>query len=74
MDLQKKGKCHDLYFCQIRTFIPGNILSWESETWNLTSPNNSSQKEILDFEADVCSRPKVMSCTVHCTTVHGDTL
>ena len=67
MDLQKKGKCHDLCFCQIRTFIPGNILSWERETWNLTSPNNSSQKEVLDFEADVCSRPKVMYCTVHCT-------
>ena len=56
---QNKSSCH-LNF-PIRTFLTGNILSWERETWNLTSPNNSSQLEILDFEKDVCSRPKVLS-------------
>ena len=39
--------------------MDGNILSWEAEKWNLTSPYNRSQMEILDFDRDVCSQPKV---------------
>ena len=39
--------------------MDGNILSWERENWNLTSPYNRSQMEILDFDRDVCSQPKV---------------
>ena len=42
-----------------RNFLTGDILSWESETWNLTTPWNSSEMEILDFEKDVCSNPEV---------------
>ena len=37
----------------------GNILSWEKENWNLTSPYNRSEMEILDFDRDVCSLPTV---------------
>ena len=41
-----------LYF---RKFPKGDIISWEREAWNLTTPWNSSEMEILDFEKDVCN-------------------
>ena len=42
-----------------RNFITGDILSWDTATWNLTTPWNSSEMEILDFEKDVCSNNEV---------------
>ena len=42
-----------------RTFLTGDILSWETVIWNLTTPWNSSEMEILDFEKDVCANSEV---------------
>ena len=37
-----------------RSSLQGDILSWEKEPWNLTSPYNRSEEELLDFDKDVC--------------------
>ena len=58
--LQVSNSTHDTLLDPFRrSFMDGNILSWEREKWNLTSPYNRSQMEILDFDRDVCSQPKV---------------
>ena len=37
-----------------RSTLKGDILTWDKEPWNLTSPFNRSEMELLDFEKDVC--------------------
>ena len=34
--------------------MQGDILSWKQEPWNLTSPYNRSDEELLDLEKDIC--------------------
>ena len=48
--------------CFLHEFLPsyrlsldGDILSWEREMWELRSPLNRSDLEIIDFEKDVCA-------------------
>ena len=31
------------------------MISWETTNWNLTTPWNSSEMEMLDMEKDVCA-------------------
>ena len=38
-----------------RLSLDGDILRWDRETWELRSPFNRSDLEILDFEKDVCA-------------------
>ena len=38
-----------------RLSLDGDILRWDRETWELRSPFNRSDMEILDFEKDVCA-------------------
>ena len=49
-----------------RTFLTGDILSWETVIWNLTTPWNSSEMEILDFEKDVCANSEVGTEAIRC--------
>ena len=46
-------------FTGCRSSLAGDMISWETEPWTLTSPGSSSQMELLDFERDVCSRQDV---------------
>ena len=34
--------------------LQGDILNWETAKWTLKSPNNFSEKEVLDLEQDLC--------------------
>ena len=42
-----------------RSDLTGDMISWEKEPWSLTSPLQSSELELLDYERDVCQRPDV---------------
>ena len=37
--------------------LVGDIINWKNSKWNLKSPFNTTELEVLDFEKDVCSRP-----------------
>lgn len=37
-----------------RSSLRGDIVSWDKEPWNLTSPYNRSERELLNFDKDVC--------------------
>ena len=43
----------------LRSDLTGDMISWEREPWTLTSPLQSSELEVLDYEKDVCQRPDV---------------
>ena len=38
-----------------RLSLNGDILRWDREVWELRSPLNRSDLEIVDFERDVCA-------------------
>ena len=43
----------------LRSDLTGDMISWEREPWSLTSPLQSSEVEMLDYERDVCQRQDV---------------
>ena len=42
-------------FNHFRLFLEGDVLSWDREEWELRSPWNRSEMEILDLEKDICA-------------------
>ena len=38
-----------------RSFPEGDILSWDKEPWELRSPWNRSEIEVLDLDKDICT-------------------
>ena len=38
-----------------RSFLNGDILSWDEEPWELRTPWNRSEIEMLDLENDICT-------------------
>ena len=56
-----------------RSALTGDIISWETEPWTLTSPGRSSRLELLDYERDVCARQDVsQGVSVSGLYQHGD--
>ena len=43
----------------LRSDLTGDMISWEREPWSLTSPQQSSEVELVDFERDVCQSQDV---------------
>ena len=41
-----------------KAFLKGDMIQWETESWDLKSPLQSSEEEMLDLERDICDAPE----------------
>ena len=41
-----------------RAFLKGDVIEWETESWDLKTPLQSSEEEVLDLERDICNAPE----------------
>ena len=41
-------------YSPLRSFLNGDIIQWDRESWQLKSPFQTSKEEVLDLEKDVC--------------------